>query len=494
MDIKFKNYCGIVAATLVCLSVNELRAQKKTVTINWDKVTLVSKTTPTLQVVYNPMLRSNSPIHKGTFEALKNMNADYVRYVPWFPYPKAAVVELEAPADGKTHWDFSYADSAVVDFMEATKGHSVVVNFSTIPVWMFKIDKPVVVDLNPDALNWGYNQGRELRDSTGKEVAGYLARILSWYTKGGFTDELGKFHKSNFHYKIPYWEVLNEPDLEHRISPAIYTKIYDAVVTEMRKVSPDTKFVGISVAHETNPDWFEHFLNPVNHKTGIPLDGISYHFYASPSSQDQTIDSYQYSFFDHANGFLDRVRYIENIRKRLSPKTITQINELGVILKGSDYKGVIPDAYWNLAGAMYAYLYLELTKLEIDVVGESQLVGYPTQFPDVSMMNWKTGKPNSRYWILKLLKENFGPTDKLVTTIIGNPDIAGQAFITAQGKKILLINMRNKDVLVDLPATINDAQVRYVDITTGDNPIGEMQLNAPSITLKPFAVAVVNVK
>ncbi len=47
---------------------------------------------------------------------------------------------------------------------------------------------------------------------------------------------------------------------------------------------------------------------------------------------------------------------------------------------------------------MYAYIFLvELTKIGIDIAGESQLVGYPTQFPDVSMVNWNTGNPNARY-------------------------------------------------------------------------------------------------
>jgi hypothetical protein len=27
---------------------------------------------------------------------LRDLNADFVRYVPWFPYPKLAVAELEA--------------------------------------------------------------------------------------------------------------------------------------------------------------------------------------------------------------------------------------------------------------------------------------------------------------------------------------------------------------------------------------------------------------
>ena len=479
---------GLVAAA----PVQQALAQNKKLTVGWDKTVLVSKTTPTLQVVYNPMLRTNSPIHKGTFDALKDLGADYVRYVPWFPYPKAAVVELAAPSAGQTYWDFTYADTVMRDLMEATNGHSVVINFSTIPVWMFKTDKPVAVSADPDEVNWTYNQGRELRDTTVKEVADYFARLLSWYTKGGFTDELGKYHKSGHYYKIPYWEVLNEPDLEHRISPVLYTKMYDVIVTEMKKVSPGIKFVGISVAHETNPEWFEYFLNPANHKPGIPLDCISYHFYGRPSVADQPIDGYQYSFFEQATGFLDKVRYIENIRKSLAPQTITTINEIGNILMDHDYKGVIPDAYWNLSGAMFAWIYLELTKIGIEVAGESQLVGYPTQFPDVSMMNWKNGKPNARYWVLKLIKDNFGPGDKLVTTSINSPDIAAQAFVTGHGKKLLLINKRSQEISIDLPADAKNARVNYVDTSTGDNPVGQYQSDTNTITLKPFSVAVVS--
>jgi hypothetical protein len=489
----YKTGALAIISALAGLSATGLYAQAKKVTINWDKTVSVSKTTPTLQVVYNPYIRSNSPIYKGTFEALKNMGADYVRYVPWFPYPKAAVVELKEPTKDQTFWDFTYADPSMADIMKAQEGHSVVINFSTTPVWMWKTTKPVVVDDDADLVNWVYNQGTELRDPTCKEVADYFARLLSWYTKGGFTDELGKYHKSGHNYKIDYWEVLNEPDLEHKISPELYTKMYDAIVTAMRKVQPDIKFVGISVAHEKDPNWFEHFLNVKNHKPGIPIDAISYHFYGRPSINDLTIDHYQYSFFDQAEGFLDRTRYIENIRKRLAPNVKTQINEVGNILLDHDYKGVIPAEYWNLSGAMYAYLFVELTKIGIDVVGESQLVGYPTQFPDVSMMNWKNGKPNARYWVLKLLKDNFGPGNKLQATALSSQDVAAQAFITTKGKKLLLINKHDKEIQLDLP-NADGATVNYVDVSTGDNPVGQYQLNSNTITLKPFAVAVVNWK
>jgi len=37
-----------------------------------------------------------------------------------------------------TSWDFSLIDPMTIDFLDATKGHSVILNFSTIPAWMFK--------------------------------------------------------------------------------------------------------------------------------------------------------------------------------------------------------------------------------------------------------------------------------------------------------------------------------------------------------------------
>jgi len=493
MRSKFYNTCYVALSALLLLSSSKTKAQNAAVKVDWNKVVTESKTTPTLQVVYNPYVRSNSPIYKGTFDALKNLGASYVRYVPWFPYPHAAVAELKEPTKTETFWDFTYADPTMEDIMKAQEGRSVVINFSTIPVWMFKTEKPVVVDPNnPDALVWDYNQGKELRDPSFKEVAAYFGRLISWYTKGGFTDELGKYHKSGHYYKIPYWEVLNEPDLEHKMSPEYYTKIYDAIVAEMHKVSPDTKFVGISVAHETDPNWFEHFLNPKNHKPGIPLDAISYHFYGHPVVDSVSV--YKYSFFEQANGFLDRVRYIENIRKRLSPHTITTINEIGNIIAGHDYQKPISPAYWNLSGAMYAYIYVELAKLGIEVAGESQLVGYPTQFPDVSMMDWTNGKPNSRYWVLKLLKDNFGPGDKLVSTSVNTPGVAAQGFATTKGKKLFLINKTDGNVQLDLPQGANNASVNYVDISTGDNPVASTQLSGSKITLTPFEVAVVNMK
>ncbi|HVO25961.1 MAG TPA: glycosyl hydrolase family 39, partial [Candidatus Margulisiibacteriota bacterium] len=126
--------------------------------IDWNKITRESRTTPTLQVVVNPPLRRGSAIHDRVYQELQRLGADYVRYVPWLPYPKLAVAELRPPDDSQTYWDFSLIDPLTVDFLEATAGHSVILNFSTIPQWMFRTPAPVLYPDDPDQVVWNYTQ------------------------------------------------------------------------------------------------------------------------------------------------------------------------------------------------------------------------------------------------------------------------------------------------------------------------------------------------
>jgi len=474
------------------------------VTIDWNKTIIVSKSTPTLQVVVNPMLRAGSPIHDGSFGALKKLGADYVRYVPWEPYPRLAVAELEPPTKSSTSWDFKLIDPMTKDFMDATSGHPIIMNFSTIPSWLFKTEKPVAIPQDPNQVVWDYTQGTELNDPSGKELGDYYARLVSWYTRGGFTDENGKEHKSGYSYSFPIWEVLNEVDFEHQTTPELYAQRYDAIVTAIHKVSPDTKFMGLALAQpQIDPKWFSYFLDHTHHQAGIPLDYISYHFYASPSL-DEGLDNWQYTFFDQADRFLTNVRYVEAIRKRLSPETKTDLNELGVILPtdelenrdhGRPHPDRIPALYWNAAGSLYAYLFVELSKQGIDIIGESQMVGYPSQFPSVSMMDWKNGKPNARYWVLKLIKDNFHAGDKLVDTKLSSwSDVEGQGFETSEGHKLLLLNKRNREAAITLPADMTNYTVSVVDGATGDDAPRTLQGNGNTLTLSPFAVAVVSWK
>jgi hypothetical protein len=474
---------------------------RATVKVDWTKVDRVSKTTPTLQVVVNPPLRRGTAVHDRAFQSLRDLGCDFVRYVPWLPYPRLGVAELEPPTTTTTSWDFSLIDPMTTDFLDVTAGHSVVLNFSTIPAWMFKTDKPVTYPSDPEQAVWNYTQGTELRDPSGEEVAQYYARVVSWYTKGGFTDELGKRHDSPHHYQIAHWEVLNEPDLEHRPTPEQYTTEYDAIVGAIHRVDPAMKFVGVSVAYPAkSAEFFEYFLDPKHHRSGTPLDAISYHFYAVPAL-DQTPEVQQFTFFEQADKFLDIVRYIEQIRLRLSPDTKTMINEIGSISADDLRQGEpgyrftpIPQAYWNLSGAVYAYIFLELSRIGIDVAGESQLVGFPSQFPSVSMVDWNDGRPNPRYWVLKLLHDNFGPGDSLTKTEVELPGSQGyvhaQAFVTRGGQhKLLLVNKRNRPFEIVLPGA--PSRVDVVDQSTGFGPPAARAASGATLKLDGFGVAVV---
>ena len=492
---KVRGCARLLAAGLACagMAVALEGQQAPQLTIHWDKPTVVSKTTPTLQVVVNPPLRPGEALGVASYKAVKELGADYVRYVPWLPYPRLAVGDLEPPSALKTSWDFSAIDPMTKDFLAATDGHSPVMNFSTSPNWLYKTDKPVTYPADPNKVVWNYTQGTELRDPTGKELGDYYGRLVSWYVNGGFMDENGVRHESGYHYKFPVWEVLNEVESEHQMTPEQYTKRYDAIVEGIHRVSPETRFMGMALSGENDPRYFEYFLNHANHKAGIPLDFISYHFYAGPSAT-QTLEDWQYTFFDQAGGFISRVRYIENIRKRLSPETKTDLDELGVILPTDNKAGddePPPAAYWNLAGSLYAYLFIEMSKLQIDILGESQMVGYPTQYPSVSMMDWTRNLPNARFWVLKLIKDNFHPGDQLVETRINSGDLDAQAYITPGGRKLLLENKRNWAVEVPIEGA-DKATALTVDEQTGDSPARAVKPANGKIKLEQFAVTVVS--
>lgn len=468
--------------------------------IEWSKVQRVSKTTATLQVVVNPPLRRGSPIHDQAFQSLKELGADYVRYVPWLPYPKLGVAELEPPADGKTSWDFSLIDPLTVDFLNATAGHPVILNFSTIPAWLFRTPKPVTYPSDPNQVTWDYTQGTELRDTSGKELGDYYGRLVSWYRNGGFVDEFGKKHESGHHFHIPYWEVLNEADFEHKMTDQQYAERYDAIVAGIRKVAPDMKFVGLALAAPSlRPGMFEYFLDHKHHKPGIPLDMISYHFYATPAA-DESPEVQQHTFFAQADGFFNSVRYIEAIRQRLSPETGTTIDELGCI--SADDGGQndphhvtkpIPNSYWNLCGAMYAYAYGNLATMGIDLVGESQLLGYPTQYPSVSMLDWNTGRPNARMRILELIKKHFGPGDRIIQTASGSPYVYALAFVGQNGiRKILLVNKRDREMDLKLPAQVRE--IEWVDQTTRGDPPRKQAGGDDRVRLGGLEVAAVTLK
>ncbi len=488
---------------------NTARAETRTtttrsnITIAWKKVIRLSDSTPTLQVVVNPLLRPESPISHRAFQALQRLHANYVRFVPWLPYPRLAVAELQPPADGKTYWNFKLIDPMVKEFMRATAGHPVIMNFSTVPEWMFKTEGPVAYPADPNQVFWNYEQGTELTDTSLKTIADYYARLVSWYTQGGFKDEYGQWHKSGYHYHFAWWEVLNEVDAEHHMNVQEYSRWYDAITAAIHKVSPATKFIGIAFAGTSNwnPDdlgWFSYFIKHRHHAPGTPLNMMSYHFYASPPG-NSTSDQWPGIVFAQADGFLEKVQEIQNVRRQYNPNVQTDIDEIGTMMpndNGADQvKAMLGnDPYWNLSGAMFAYLFGNLAVQGIQVIGESQLIGYPSQFPSVSMVNWTTGAPNARFRVLELLHDNFMPGDTIVHSTTNVSGIYAQGFVTPTGsRKILLVNKLNSPALITIPTAVG-AHEEWVDQVTADKRPALRTLHSQQFHLGGLGVAVITLR
>lgn len=482
------------------LGASGARAEDATVTVQvqWDKLIRVSKTNPSLLFVATPRTQRGAPLHDSIFQALADLKGDDVRYSPSKLYPHFAVAELQPPTRTQTFWDFSHVDPVTEEVMDTLKGHPLVLKFSAIPAWMFKSARPVEYPADPDLPAYGYGQGTELRDPTCHEVAEYFARVVGWHVNGGFTDELGKWHASGHHYKVAYWEVLNEPDIEHGFGPEAYTRIYDAVVEAVRKVAPQMKFVGISSSSPgSHPEFFDYFLDPKHHQPGIPLDMISYHFYAVPGA-DEPVEVHPYTFFAQADRFLEVVGYIETIRQRLSPTTGTMINEIGTMMPQDWQQGEpgyvyqpVPASYWNLSGAVYAYVFARLARLGIDAANESMVPAYPGRFPSIAMLDWNTGKPNARFLVLKLIHDRLPPGDRIVETQTTDGAVMAQAFVGTGGeRKLLLVNKRDRQFQLRL-AEAAGGTVQMVDQSTGENLPASRAIEGATLELPGLAVAIV---
>lgn len=82
---------------------------------------------------------------------------------------------------------------------------------------------------------------------------------------------------------------------------------------------------------------------------------------------------------------------------------------------------------------------------------------------------WNNGKPNARFRILELLKNNFGPGDKIVTVARGSPYVYTLGFIGKDVRqKILLVNKRDRKIDLKLPQQAK--QIEWVSQETKGEP------------------------
>jgi hypothetical protein len=182
----------------------------------------------------------------------------------------------------------------------------------------------------------------------------------------------------------------------------------------------------------------------------------------------------------------------------LAPHVRTTVNEVGTIHPAAATQPdpiTLPGAYWNLSGGIFAYVFARLALLGIDIVGESQLVGYPSQYPSVTMLDWTTGEPNARYRVLELLLAEIRPGHRLIE-IAGQPASNGVYLLGMRNggrRKVLLVNTTNASTSVHLDG-LRGARLRIVDQQSAGGPIRTERVSGNGITLGGYAVAVATVR
>ena len=230
--------------------------------------------------------------------------------------------------------------------------------------------------------------------TTPKEACGQFYEAVRRFKQERKTLEIDLLEKYHISYNLP--------------------EDYEALIARVNTPSLNRELaLGLQSLEENLKKKF-HTEEPIVYLLRVQDEMTSLLFPSSPV-HEQRIDEL-YTFFAQADRFLAVVRWVESVRKRLSPQTRTDLDEVGS-QTGTDGTGMppsyvappIPNSYWNLSGATFAYVYAETAKLGIDIVGESQMTGYPTQWPSVSLVDWNTGQPNARFWVLKLLHSNFVP-------------------------------------------------------------------------------------
>ena len=164
---------------------------------------------------------------------------------------KRLLIQIQCnPPQNNTYYNFTYLDPMFKDFLNATDSHSRIINFCTQPNWLFNQNTPHIYPDNASLIDWGYPVGTVLLDNTMRDLGDYYGRLIAWYTNGGFIDEYGRKHISNYQYKWDYTEIFNEVNSEHHMNAPFYTRTYDAVIQGIRRHTNNSemKYVGLALS------------------------------------------------------------------------------------------------------------------------------------------------------------------------------------------------------------------------------------------------------
>lgn len=331
----------------------------------------------------------------------------------------------------------------------------------------------------------------QLEDSEFPIYARYLADLVGWYNKGGFTDENGVYHASGHYNWIHVWEIWNEPKSGQEIpanvpdrraapwmTPDRFAALYDLCSDTMRTVDPTIVIGGPALGSWPYDDYMQQFIADEH----APLGFVSFHFYAAMSATESDASALGAVTGDR---FLNRLIQVHQILAQLRPGQDIPIwiDELGIdetALPPLDVRGVAPISYAFISDSF--------------AVAEAQNVSLLSQFLLVSnaqfgLINQQTNQWYRTYWFYRSLAQDFPPGSTLLPMSIDNSQqLVGVAAITPNKRSIqILIG----NIQVAQPTDVNGTGVpKIVRLTfTGSLPGMRSQASVLSFNATTSATA-----
>ena len=143
-------------------------------TVDWSSSFRTTTTAAAVEVDVMPQLArtQNQSGFGGYMRALQQLGASYVRFAPWFGYPRVVVPEWSQTncSGAGSSWNSTLLDGVVADFMtavcgphaaagECADGLSVAPQLSTMPMWLYQPDGINRTRDFPESTPWQYVPG-----------------------------------------------------------------------------------------------------------------------------------------------------------------------------------------------------------------------------------------------------------------------------------------------------------------------------------------------
>jgi hypothetical protein len=337
-------------------------------------------------------------------------------------------------------WDFS-----ALNFMVNTAraaGAVPVLNVRYAPDWMWTCSRPGEVGT--------------LRDQTFAEFAAYMARLVSYYSRGSMTTESGQTvtNPAGTANRIPYWELWNEPDLSDEtpciapggptdaaLYPADYVRMWNAVATQMLAIDPALRLVGPTTYLVL--EGFNYVTELMDGAAHTP-DAISFHGYGGVAANT---DLEMFTSTPSGDG-IENVVYAVQVARDSAPGVPIWLTELSPSVSvDRDDPGRRP---WTAFGAAWgASAFRALTLAGASVIFQF-CFAWPCdaspsslQFP---LVHPETGLPLLPYWRDLNLKNYFPVGSTVVQAASDTPGVEVLAAVSPRDPAVVRVLVINRQV------------------------------------------------